>query len=394
MFFYSRVLPATGAIPAPGKDMPGAQWQQHMHLGEIAVFSFDAKSAQLLKPKGDAPRLPIEEVCMIFGSRYTARLYAKKAIIGRPQTVVCLYDRRGRWIFTRSREGESRRNPGLGLAWILVQFPLLAFYGTVAILALSAMAAHSLGTEAIRPTEMSSRELSSLFTAGLVLGAFGRLLFELIRVRLVAWYGKPAQAPVGSPQREKLYRRIAKAGSSGLLVPLDVSLIPTKAEWPVPEKFEEWVASLVSHGFQHFAEFSTPQTKGFLDFWYLPEQDLTAIIATLPTKGMWLTVFTRYEDGSSFSAANKNSTGVDSPPLRKVVFLGPEATAGAVIEHALSKRPEGQRRTPTPQNLLDDYKSGWRMSVAWRRARGTTVEEIKRVEELRGKALAIGASTR
>jgi|SRR5579872_4049252 len=394
MFFYSRVLPVTGAIPTPGKDMSGATWQEQMRFAEIAGFSFDGKSGQLLKPKGEVPQLPVEEVCMIFGSRYTARLYAKNAFLARPQSVFTLYDRRGRWLSTRSREGESRRNPGLGLAWILLQFPLLALCGTAAILAVSAIAAHYVGTEAIRPTEMSSQELSSLLTGGLVLGAFGRLLFELIRWHLVKWHGKPARAPIGSPEREKLYRRMAKTNSPTLMVPLEVSLVPATVDWPVPEKYDEWAATLKSHRFLHFGQFSTPETKGYVDFWYCAEQNLTAAVATLPTKGMWLTVFTRYEDGSSFAALNKESTGIDSHPLRKAMFLGPEVTAEAVIEYALSNRPEGRRRTPTPDNLMDDYRRFWRMSVEWRRPRGITAEEIKRVDERRGKALAVGAITR
>jgi len=392
MFFYSRVLPVSGAIPDPGTDMPGALWRQHMHFGEIAVFSFNAKSGQILKPNGDVPRLPIEEVCMIFGSRYTARLYARNTIIGRPQTLVTLYDRRGRWLSTRTREGETRRNPGLGLAWILLQFPLLTLYGTLAILALSALGTHYFGTEPMHLTEMSSPQLTGLFTGGLMVGAFGRLLFELIRMRLVIWHGKPARAPIGSAEREKLYQRMARIGSSGLLVPLEVTLVPAQAEWPLPDKYKEWAASLENHGFQPLGQFYTPETKGSLDFWFDSATDLAAIIATVPTRGMWLTVFSRYEDGSSFSACNKDSTGLDSHPQRKVTYLGPDAFAEAVIEYALSKRPAAVIRRPTRENVLEDYKKFWRMSVEWRRTRGTTAEEIRRVDERRGKSKATGES--
>jgi hypothetical protein len=105
---------------------------------------------------------------------------------------------------------------------------------------------------------------------------------------------------------------------------------------------------------------------------------------------MWLAVFTRYEDGSSFSAANKDSTGLDSPPQRTVAYLGPDASAEAVIEYALSNRPGAVIRRPTADNILEDYTKFWRLAVDWRRARGTTAEEIKRVDERRGKAKAAG----
>src|SRR6516225_10614987 len=105
MFFFSRLLPATGALPKPGEDITGTVWQQHMRSGEVALFSYDERTGQLLKPKGDLPRMPAEEVCMIFGSLYTARLSAKNKRMVRPYTVSALYDKRGRWLATFSREG-------------------------------------------------------------------------------------------------------------------------------------------------------------------------------------------------------------------------------------------------------------------------------------------------
>jgi hypothetical protein len=390
MFFYSRVLPVSGAIPTPGKDVPGASWQREMRLGEIALLNFDAKSGQLLGPRAKAPQLPVQEVCMVFGSRYAARASARGQIAAHPQMLTALYDRRGRWLSTRSREGETRRNPGLGLAWILLQFPLLAIYGTLAIVALSHLTASYLDAEPIRLGELSQQQLSSLLAGGLILGGFGRLLFEFVRIRLVIWHGKPALAPIGSLEREKLYRRIAMQGGSGRLLPSGVSLEAATVAWPVSEKHPEWSAVLQSRGFQYCGQFREPETKGGLDFWFDPENDLTAIIATLPTWGMWLSVFTRYEDGSSFCAVNKLSTGMDLHPRKKTVYLGLEVTAETVITCALSGRPDGQRRQPTAENLLGDYKKGWRESLEWRRARGTTVEEIKRVDHLRGQATAIG----
>jgi len=393
MFFYSRVLPVSGAIPTPGKDITGASWQQEMRFGEIALFNFDAKSGQLLGPKARVPQLPVQEVCMIFGSRYAARASARGQIAAHPQMLTVLYDRRGRWLSTRSREGETRRNPGLGLAWILLQFPLLAIYGTISVLALSAIGASYFGIEPIRITEMSSQQLSNLFTGGFLVGGFGRLMFELIRMRLLVWHGRPALAPVGSPEREKLYRRVAKKGDSCRLVPPEVSLVPATVEWPVPEKHSEWSAVLQSRGFQRRGEFTSPETKAGHDFWFKADEDLTALIATLPTRGMWLAVFTRYEDGSSFCALNKLPTGMDHDPKSEKVFLGIEASAETVIEHALKNRPERQRRRPTADNLLDDYRIGWRKSVGWRRSRGTTPEEVKRVDQGRGQPKAVGETS-
>lgn len=325
---------------------------------------------------------------MVFGSRYTARFSAKAHVIAQPKTLGVLYDRRGRWLATFSREGETRRNPGLGLAWLLFQFPLMAAYGTLAILAVWAVNAHSLRTRPIHLAEMSSQELTGLLTGGLFLGTFGRVLFEWLRMRFLIWHGKPALAPMGSPQREKLYQRMAKNAQAGILVPLDVTLVPTEIDWPSPQNRDLWITALANHGFQHLGQFATPETKGSVDFWFDPNRDLTATIATLPTRGMWLTVFTRYGDDSSFSVANKDATGLDPHPQKKVVYLGADATADTVIARALSDRPDGVRCRPTAETLLDDYKKGWRAIVEWRRARGTTAEEYKRVAERKARAKA------
>jgi hypothetical protein len=89
MFFYSHVAPVSGAVPTPGKDMPDAPWRRHMGFGEIALFIFDAKSGQLLGPKHNVPQLPVQEVCMVFGSRYTARLNARGHVKSNPQVMIC-----------------------------------------------------------------------------------------------------------------------------------------------------------------------------------------------------------------------------------------------------------------------------------------------------------------
>lgn len=394
MFFYSRVLPASGGVPKPGQDIPEAVWQQHMRRGEIALFCLDAKSGQILRPGGELPQLPVQECCMIFGGLYTARLTARAQVAKNPLMQCTLYDKGGRWLATMSREGETRRNPGLGLAWLLFQFPLMALYGTLAALAFSALLARYFDTTPIRWSELSWQERNGLVTAGLLLGGAGRLLFELGRRKLVVWHGRAARAPIGSTEREKLYRRLAKNAQPAFLVPLDITLVPSDVEWPLPEKHDEWTAALRRNAFQRLGQYSIPEVKGVLDFWFDSERDLTATIVTMPTRGMWLAVITRYQDASSFAVANKDSAGVDSHPSRKIVYVGGDATADAVLEEAFRDRPEGVRRRPDAENLLDDNKEAWRMHVQWLRDRGITAKEFKRISERRAREKGSAASGR
>jgi len=392
MFTDSRLLPASGAFPKPGQDIGGTPWQQHMRPGEIALFTFDAKTGQPLTAKCVPPQSPVSEYCSAFRSMYMARRVAKGRVRSHPHVITALWDKRGRWLATMSREGEDRRNPGVGLAWILFQFPLFAFLGTLVILAISALSARYFNTEPLHWERMTPQELYGIIVAGLLLAATGRLLFEIVRRRLVLRYTRPARQPIGSPEREKLYERLARTNNSSLLIPLDITLTPTSIDWPAPEKYAEWTDVLRREGFERLGAYLIPETQVQADYWFHSEEDLTATIANHSKAGMWLCVFTRSEDWSSFGVANKKPVPIDPHPTKRIVYSGPDASAEVVLDQARRGRPEGARRRPTTDNILPDYATSWRQYVEWRRARGTTAEEYKRVAESKARAKAAGTS--
>jgi hypothetical protein len=392
MFTDSRLLPASGVFPKPGQDISGTIWQQYMRNSEIALFCFDARTGRPLTVKGETPQTPVSEYCTAFRSLYMARLVAKGRVTENPRMITVLYDKSGRWLVTMSREGEERRNPGLGLAWVLFQFPLLAFYGTAFILASSVFWTHWFGGEPLRWNRLSAQEWNGLIAAGLILGGLGRLVFEVARRAMVIRNTRPARQPVGSPGREEFYTRLAKTNNSSLLTPLDVTYVPSTIDWPSPEKYAEWGAALRREGFEHLGPHLIPEVRVFVDYWFNPKEDLTATIVFHPKAGMWLDVFTRYEDWSSFSVANKKPAPIDPHPTKKTLYLGPEANADAVIERARRERPNGVRRRPTRDTILSDGATSWRQYVEWRRARGTTAEEYKRVDEAKAAAKAAGTS--
>ena len=108
---------------------------------------------------------------------------------------------------------------------------------------------------------------------------------------------------------------------------------------------------------------------------------------------MWVGAFTRYEDWSSFGVSNKKNFGlIDPHPTKKTVHIGADATAEQVINKARGERPEGVRRKVVPENLHSDYVTSWRQYVEWRRARGTTAEEYKRISERKAEAKVKGES--
>ena len=391
MFTDSRLLPASGGFPTPGQDIIGTTWQQYMRPGEIALFCFDARTSQPLTALGKAPRNQVDEYCTAYRSLYMARLVAKAKLMKNPGMIMVLYDKRGRWLGTRSREGEDRRNVGLGLAWILFQMPLWAFLGTIAILALSELSARAFGSERIHWQSMSSQEWSGLIVVGMLLGGATRLVFEYVRGRLVLYLTRSARQPVGSPGREAFYQRLARTNNSSLLLPLDITFEPTRIEWLSVEKYQGWADALRREGFELLGAYQIREVRLDLELWFQPAEDLVAEVVNHPQAGMWVGAFTRYEDWSSFGVSNKKNFGlVDPHPTKRVVHLGADATAEQVIDKSRRERPGGVRCKVVPENLLSDYATSWRQYVEWRRARGTTAEEYKRIAERKAEAKVKG----
>jgi hypothetical protein len=222
MFTDSRLLPASGGFPTPGQDISGTPWQQHMRPGEIALFYFDARTGQPLTALGQVPRNQIDEYCSAYRSLYMARLVAKSKIMKNPSMITVLYDKRGRWLGTMSREGEDRRNIGLGLAWLLFQMPLCALFGTLAILALSEISARTFSSERMHWQSMSSQEWTGLIVAGMLLGGAVRLVFEYVRGRWVLYLTRAAREPVGSGGRRSINgspERTTRVCSCPLILP-------------------------------------------------------------------------------------------------------------------------------------------------------------------------------
>jgi hypothetical protein len=390
MFTDSRLLPAPGSFPKPGQDISGTPWQKLMRGSEIALFFFDAKTDQILTAKGEVPESPASEYCIAYRSWYMARRVARGRVTKNPRMICALYDKRGRWLATISRQGEDRRNPGLGLAWVLFQFPLLSFLGIVIIFVASALSALYFGTAMLRWERMSLQEWNVVIAAGLLLGGALRFVLDMVRSQMVEWHARPVRQPIGSPGRDKFYQRLARTNNSSLLVPLDITFVPTTIDWPSPEKYAEWTTVLQREGFEHFGSYLIPEVSTSTDLWFNSSEDMLAEIVKHSKAGVWLSVSTCYEDWSSFGVSNKNAPPIDPHPTKKTRYLGPEANADTVIEKARNDRPLGARRPARRESRLTNYATSWRQYVEWRRARRTTAEEYKRVAESKARAKAAG----
>jgi hypothetical protein len=377
---YTRLLPVTGAIPKAGEDIKTpALWKESLRRGEVALFCFDATTGELLNLTGAAPESPMLESCTAVPSLFMARHLARGLLQKNPQMLYVLYNKDGQWLETITRTAVQRRSEGLHWARMLLQVPVLAAAGTLILIVGWRLL---FASEPIKPwRELSLSTLALLVFIGLMVGVALKSIIQVIQISLWVWNTRSARAPMGSPAREKFYQALAK--KPRLLTPIEITLQPVSISWPQPSLYEEWTGVLRQSGFEHFGGYLIPEVKIYEDFWLNSGEGFIAGIVHHPKRDMWMNTLTRYQDGSSFTVANKDETGLDPHPQKKIVYLGSQASAHDVLETARRQRPQAQRRVPTRENILEDYKKGWREYVEWSRARGRTPEELKRIDERR-----------
>src|SRR5215471_9825570 len=202
-----RLLPLRGSIPTPGSDISGASWQELMDRNEVALFCFDAESGRPLKVNGDVPESTVSEYCLAYRDRLYAKQVARGAVILHPHVACALFNSSGEWLETVTRQGVRRRNEGLGLAFLILQCPLLAILGLAAIVAVSELYAAAKHTRPPDWASLSPVDWAGLAVIGLFLGAGVRLLVHGLHLAAIYLHGRPARQPFGSPGREGFYRQ-------------------------------------------------------------------------------------------------------------------------------------------------------------------------------------------
>lgn len=374
----NRLLPVRGAVPKPGEDISGTEWQRLMKPGETALFCLDA-TGRLLKMNGEVPENPISEYCVAFKSRFRAQLTARGAAVSHPHVSCALYDKRGRWLATYWNGGSRLRNEGLRLAWVLLQFPITAILGLgiiATIEVLSSLYYH----EAVMQWQLDKNSVPAFIFVGLLVGGIVRGALHMARLEWIHRDLGPALARPGSPEREKFYKKLNR---HNLLVPEEIKPKAAEVQWPQPEKHEAWARVLHDQGFTRVGQYTISEAGADMDLWLHAENGLTAAVSYVKSRQMWLAAWTQYPDGSSFTIANKTSSGVDPHPQRKVIDIGPDQPAEEVLRQALALRPSGEYLRFKPEDVIPNYIRRWKEYMEWRRQRGTTIDEFRRIDAQR-----------
>jgi hypothetical protein len=150
-------------------------------------------------------------------------------------------------------------------------------------------------------------------------------------------------------------------------------------------KDEDAAANLVAPfrelGFDNAGAYRVPELPGVIVQLLANERDrLYAAVYEHPHAGHWFDVVCRFEDGTSATYTTANPTGLDPRPGHPVVNA-PGARAQALVERARSES-QGKRAKPAARGAVTtDFETAYAESIAWRKSRGISAQEVGRVAQ-------------
>ncbi|MBS1716405.1 MAG: hypothetical protein JSS72_01585 [Armatimonadetes bacterium] len=174
--------------------------------------------------------------------------------------------------------------------------------------------------------------------------------------------------------------------SSGSLAD-EIHLVKIDADWD-EMMVRASVTALEELGFERVAAWKIPELNDILVYGFI-HREKNAYSCIYDRKGMVFEDFFCYFEGDTFNltASNSMNAGVLDPmPGRERVSCPGKSVAEtwAAFLEALGNR---QPKTATPEDLQPMFEYAYKSHVAWRKGRGVTAQEVKRVAENQGREI-------
>src|SRR6266446_6072474 len=132
-------------------------------------------------------------------------------------------------------------------------------------------------------------------------------------------------------------------------------------------------------GFSPVGSFTVPEMGGLpIHFMVQPGESAVAAVYEHPKAGVWLNLFTRYQDGTSFTfATSRMGGGLDQRPGHPVV-REPGLETSAAWGRFLRERRQGPMISFTAEDVPQMFADAYAEAIAWRKQRGLSGEEVQR----------------
>ena len=97
-----------------------------------------------------------------------------------------------------------------------------------------------------------------------------------------------------------------------------------------------------------------------------------------PKVGQWLDVFTRYQDGTSFTVTTAKPTGMNPRPGHDTVHA-PDSTPEQALDRAMTARPRKWFDTTSVDRAMPVFEKAYADSMAYRKSVGVSRKEVMKV---------------
>jgi hypothetical protein len=133
-------------------------------------------------------------------------------------------------------------------------------------------------------------------------------------------------------------------------------------------------------GYRPAGSFAVAEMGGLpIHFAVKPSQCAVAAVYEHPEAGVWFDLFTRYQDGTSFTfATSRKGAGLDQRPGHPTV-RAPGLDAAAAHTRFLRERPAGTMKSYSALEVPGIFIDAYAEAMAWRKQRGITAAEVQRV---------------
>ena len=171
-------------------------------------------------------------------------------------------------------------------------------------------------------------------------------------------------------------------GSAALAKQPDtIHLKPESECWSDIDAASNLIAPFYELGFESAGIHRIPELSGVVvELFAKPSDRLYGVVYEHPHAGHWFDVVCRFEDETSATYTTAPPTGLDPRPGHPVVNA-PGARAQALVERARAES-QGKRAKPaTRENVVADFEQAYADSIAWRKGRGISAQEVGRVAQ-------------
>jgi hypothetical protein len=159
------------------------------------------------------------------------------------------------------------------------------------------------------------------------------------------------------------------------------------ASWSDAKQARELIDGLAECGFEKAGNFEVDEVEGLgLEAWVNPAKAITAVVYDHPKAGLWIDLYTHYEDGTRITYANTGAgAGVDHAPGHDVQRF-PGLATRAMYEKLVAERPEKPAKAVSALTFATVFEKAYNDEMAWRNSRGgPTEQEIRKIAALSGE---------